>query len=370
MSRLPGLDLLRAIAIVWVMLFHTGGARIPMPFKDFSIAGWMGVDLFFVLSGFLIGCQLFKSVYLEQTINIRQFYISRALRILPAYLAVVSLYFLLPFTRESGELPPLWQFFSFSVNLFVDINTNTFSHVWSLCVEEHFYLLFPIIVLLLMNRSNAIKIVTLALFIIGFGMYLRADIWLNEITAYPVYPQYVEKIYYPTYTRLDGLLAGVLLASIKIFKPNLWQLLSTHANKVLVAGLSGLALAVWIFEYRFDFMPTVIGFPILSWSFALIVAAASCSNSMIGRFKIPGVNTIATLAFSLYLTHKSVFYVVKTSIGSELASHGLLAFLVYGMAVLIVAGILYLLVERPFLSLRHQLFSGKKEQTLPVQPIG
>ena len=60
MNRLPGLDLLRAVAIVWVMLFH--GLRYGTPYRDFSVLGWMGVDLFFVLSGFLIGNQVFKSI--------------------------------------------------------------------------------------------------------------------------------------------------------------------------------------------------------------------------------------------------------------------------------------------------------------------
>ena len=92
MNRLPGLDLLRAIAIIWVMFYHAMGAQLGTPAKGFSILGWMGVDLFFVLS---------------------EFYISRALRILPAYIVVISIYFLFPLSREGGGLQPLWQFLSF-----------------------------------------------------------------------------------------------------------------------------------------------------------------------------------------------------------------------------------------------------------------
>ncbi|MFT4928925.1 MAG: peptidoglycan/LPS O-acetylase OafA/YrhL [Phenylobacterium sp.] len=355
MNRLPGLDLLRTIAIVWVMFFHA--VRYGAPFREFSILGWMGVDLFFVLSGFLIGSQLFKSISPRHTLNIGQFYLSRALRILPAYLAVMSIYFLLPFTREGGGLPPLWQFLSFSVNLLVDVSSNTFSHVWSLCIEEHFYLLFPIVVLLLMNRGSAATIIILACAMVGFGMYLRGDIWLNGLTDYPPYRQYVEKIYYPTYTRLDGLLAGVLLATLKVFRPNLWGVAMHHANKLLLVGFSGLALAIGVFQVRFGFMATVIGFPILSFSLAFIVAGASSANSMIGRYRVPGASVVATLAYSLYLTHKSVFYMITTNFESQLSSNGYLTFFVYAIAALLAASILYVIVERPFLKLRSKFLA-------------
>ena len=348
MNRLPGLDLLRAIAIVWVMLFHA--ERYGTPSREISGFGWMGVDLFFVLSGFLIGGQLLRLISQKREINFIEFYTNRAFRILPAYLVVMSIYFLVPFTREGSGLQPLWQFLSFSVNLFIDTShSNTFSHVWSLCIEEYFYLVFPIVVLLLRNRSSTTKIVMIALVIIGFGMYIRGDIWLNDLGWGQ---SYIEKIYYPTYTRLDGLLAGVLLATLKVFRPNLWSVAMNHANKVLLLGCLGLALAIWIFSVRFGFMATVIGFPILSLSLALIVASASSANAMIGKFKVPGASIVATLAYSLYLTHKSVFHLINTNFGTLLSTNGYLAFFVYGVAAFLVAVVLYVTVERPFIKLR------------------
>ncbi|QSX31189.1 acyltransferase [Shewanella cyperi] len=369
MTRLPGLDLLRAIAIVWVVLFHTAGAGLSMPFRDFSILGWMGVDLFFVLSGFLIGEQLLKQIAQRQELNIGKFYISRAFRILPAYAVFVLLYFLLPFTREGHGLPPLWQFLSFSVNLQVDVGTNTFSHVWSLCVEEHFYLFFPLIVWLLMNRSSTTKVVALAIAIIGFGMALRGHLWLTKLDTVPVYRSYVENIYYPTYNRLDGLLAGGLLAALKVFKPHHWELVVKHGNKVLLAGLAGLGLAIWIFKERFGFTATVIGFPLLSFSLAFIVAAASSTNSLIGKFKVPGAALLATLAYSMYLTHKSIFQMVKTLIGPQLVDNDYLAFVVYGGAVLAGAAILYLTVERPFLKLRSKYLARNQDESPRIDGV-
>lgn len=352
MNRLPGLDLLRAIAIIWVMLFHSAIAGMGIPVREFSVFGWMGVDLFFVLSGFLIGSQLFKSIDHNNNIRIRQFYISRAFRILPAFLVVTALYFLIPFTREGNGLPPLWQFLTFSVNLLVDVNTNTFSHVWSLCIEEHFYLLLPLFALGFMKIGSTAKISVVLIAIAAFGMWLRSDIWLNDLTGYPVYRDYVEKIYYPSYTRLDGLLAGVLLALLKVFKPTCWSEITHHGNKVFFAGVAGLALTVWLFQDRFGYIATVYGFPLLSLSLAFIVAAASSTQSLIGKFKIPGAGLIATLAYSLYLTHKSVYYMVKENIVWQYGIYGLTGFVITTAAVFIVAAMLYLLVERPFLKLR------------------
>ena len=102
MNRLCGLDLLRAIAIIWVMLFHA--TKYGTPSREFSGLGWMGVDLFFVLSGFLIGSQLFKLVAQKQEISLSKFYLNRVFRILPAYIVVLTIYFLVPFTREGNCL--------------------------------------------------------------------------------------------------------------------------------------------------------------------------------------------------------------------------------------------------------------------------
>jgi len=367
MNRLCGLDLLRAIAIIWVMLFHA--TKYGTPSREFSGLGWMGVDLFFVLSGFLIGSQLLKSVSQKQEINLSEFYFSRAFRVLPAYIVVLTIYFLVPFTREGNGLQPLWQFLSFSVNIFIDTSSsNTFSHVWSLCIEEYFYLFFPIAVLLLMNRSSVTKIIVLSLFVIAFGMSLRGYIWVNQLGWGQ---SYFENIYYPTYTRLDGLLAGVLLATIKVFKPRMWSFTMNHANKILVVGLSGVALAIWIFKARFGYMATVIGFPVLSFSFAFIVAGASSPSSVLGKYKVPGTYFVATLAYSLYLTHKSVFHIVNKTVGEQLSANGYTAFFVYGGCAFIVGIILYVIVERPFLKLRTAVIawdSRKPQKIAEINP--
>jgi peptidoglycan/LPS O-acetylase OafA/YrhL len=93
--RRPGLDLLRAVAIILVVVYHAGLFGFVLPY-DVQRFGWIGVDLFFVLSGYLIAGQLFARVASGKRLEIARFYERRALRILPAYFAIVAIYFFLP----------------------------------------------------------------------------------------------------------------------------------------------------------------------------------------------------------------------------------------------------------------------------------
>jgi peptidoglycan/LPS O-acetylase OafA/YrhL len=97
--RLPGLDTLRALAVLAVMLYHlTIFGELPARILPLTYFGWMGVDLFFVLSGFLIGQQVLKPYLKGERLAVRSFYRRRAFRILPAYLAVLALYVCVPWT--------------------------------------------------------------------------------------------------------------------------------------------------------------------------------------------------------------------------------------------------------------------------------
>jgi len=121
MNRLPGLDLLRAVAVVWVMLFHSylvGG--LGSDFAWLSRFGWAGVDVFFVLSGFLIGTQVLQPLAAGAPFSFGAFYGRRAYRILPAFVVVLALYAWFPALRESPGLAPWWQFATFTLNLLVD----------------------------------------------------------------------------------------------------------------------------------------------------------------------------------------------------------------------------------------------------------
>src|SRR5436189_3771333 len=155
-ERQPGLDLLRALAIVIVVIYHAGIMGFPLPGRVHRF-GWIGVDLFFVLSGYLIGGQLLAPLARNQPITLGRFFARRALRILPAYLVVLSIYVCLPLWREYPEMSSPWKFLASVQNIGLHGGT-AFSHAWSLAVEDQFYLLLPL-VLLFLNRWRRAAII-------------------------------------------------------------------------------------------------------------------------------------------------------------------------------------------------------------------
>ena len=187
--RLPGLDLLRAVAISWVMAYLASSFNLIS--RDHWIAkfGWMGVDLFFVLSGFLIAGQLLRPWALGHQPNYSRFFVRRLLRTLPAYLAVVALYFLFPILRERPVIQPLRQFLMFTQNFgYVPDPPKAFSHAWSLCVEEQFYLLFPIIVAILAVRPRPTRVVGVFIAVLIVGIVIRGYLWLADVAQQPFNP--------------------------------------------------------------------------------------------------------------------------------------------------------------------------------------
>src|SRR5439155_17035393 len=106
-ARQPGLDFLRALAIIVVVIYHAAlfGFKLPGRVDRF---GWIGVDLFFVLSGYLIGGQLIAPLMRGRPIDLRRFFARRALRIIPAYCVILAVYAFLPPWREYPEMSPLW----------------------------------------------------------------------------------------------------------------------------------------------------------------------------------------------------------------------------------------------------------------------
>jgi peptidoglycan/LPS O-acetylase OafA/YrhL len=358
-NRLPGLDTLRALAIIVVMAFHLDGLLpdIVGPVERF---GWMGVDLFFVLSGYLIGSQLLKGVRDGRGISLLDFYRKRAYRILPAYLVVLALYVFWPLWREAPGISPLWQFLTFTENFFVDYSINhAFSHVWSLCVEEHFYLLLPLIVLVLSRRAAAWKTITVLAFFVALGLAIRSYEYFHVLLPMgrdsdDFSVRYIERIYYPTYTRLDGLLAGVALALMRIFRPGWWSAILKRANWLLGGGIALMALTLWIFADRLGPTGTVIGFPLMAIALAMLVMAAADRRSWFGRVRIPGARLVATLAYSLYLTHKEiahldVLWLPKVMDARDWKTVGVLV-----VSCLAAAALFYVTIERPFLALRDR----------------
>lgn len=362
--RLPGLDLLRATAVLWTMLFHSflvGGLG-----EDWQWAqryGWMGVDLFFVLSGFLIGAQVLAPLVRGERFSFRGFYFRRAFRILPAFWAVLALYLLWPDFAEAPGMESWWKFALFFVNVSIDYDRNAaFSHAWSLCVEEHFYLLFPMLALGFARLRSRAALAAFCVALVAGGIALRTAIWLHFDALAPNRNWFVEDIYYPTWNRLDGLLAGVLLAVVKTYRPALWARLGARANVVFTIGLAGMALSFWLFRERAGLLGNSVGWPVLSFALALLVFAGAQTNGWIGRRAVPGAGWLAAVSYSLYLIHKPIYGLVEMHLGDALEGRGYIAFIVYGAASLFAAALLHYAVERPGLRLRDVLSRGRVER--------
>ncbi|PHV11206.1 acyltransferase [Chitinimonas sp. BJB300] len=378
--RRPGLDLLRAFAIIWVMFYHAQIMGLGTPLLAFTRWGWMGVDLFFVLSGFLIGGQLFVPMRRGQRPDIVEFMGKRAFRILPAYALMVLLYFAMPSWRETTQIQPLWQFASFTENLLIDISTpKAFSHVWSLCVEEHFYLLLPLICLALFGRIGPKRVMALLAGVLLGGMVLRGALWLHELEPLLALhsndnlfsQRYMELIYYPSWSRLDGLLAGVALALLREFRPQIWARVQRHEWALYISAALLLAGAFWLLQSREAFWPVVAGFPLLAAGLAFLVAAADSEQSLLGRLCLPGIAPVAAMAFSLYLSHKMVWAVARQHLAPALQGQGVLALVVYAALALLGGATLYWLLERPSLRWRARWLAHRRQtDRLAVQSAG
>lgn len=360
--RQHGLDLVRATAIAAVMIYHANNMMlVPGPAPWLIGFGWMGVDLFFVLSGFLIASQLLKPWARGARPDYGRFFVRRALRTIPAFVAVVMLYFEFPQLRETPAIQPFWQFATFTENLlFNPTGPKAFDQFWSLCVEEQFYLLFPLALTLVAIQPSARKTAIVLLGLMVGGVFLRAFLWLAFVAEQPFdihsdssWQAYVSLIYYPTWSRLDGLLAGIALAAAKIFRPTIWKSFVSQPNRLLAGGLVGTGIAIALFAGVFSpVVGVALGFPMLSVSIALIVAAASTGRALVGKYRIPGGQALASGAYSLYLSHKLAYHAVQTWISPALGVTGYARLALAIVVALLAGALLYWSVERPFLILR------------------
>lgn len=371
-SRYPGLDLLRSIAILLVIMQHMPRTLFPEWFMQMKYTGWIGVDLFFVLSGYLIGSQLLRPYAEGEQPSITVFYMRRALRVLPAYLVVVLLYFSVPVFAERPGLPPLWKFLTFTQNFGLDpFAAGAFSHAWSLCVEEHFYLLLPIIVFLLMRKPRFSMACAVASSIMVFETGLRFFIWQSYLKPSlhnegMFFNYFWKLIYYPTSTRLDGLLVGVVIAAVRIFRTEWWKRITARGNLLLTAALLVLGSTIWLFQPMYSSGGILLGYPLLAISFGLLVMSALSDGGILARYSVPGAGMMATLAYSIYLTHKEVIHLDRYVFGKMLNMDGVGGWILYPITILASGTLLYLCVERPFLKLRERIISPKSSPALSV----
>jgi peptidoglycan/LPS O-acetylase OafA/YrhL len=365
-KKIFGLDFLRAIAIILVFLWHYRRYGCPEWLTGIAKFGWTGVDLFFVLSGYLIGGQLFGKIANNQPISPYEFYFKRFFRIIPAYLVVLILYYCIPAFNERDSISPLWKFLTFTMNFGLDYqNAGAFSHAWSLCIEEQFYLLLPILILLLtkIKVENKAFIILLSLFIFGFIMRIYS--WQTYVA--PIYEDkesmglignsYSKYVYYPTYNRLDGLLVGVAIALLFSFRPKTVEKIMAKANYLFGLGIIILTAAYFLSQDQFSFRTAVLSYPLVSIGYGFLVVAVLSTACFINKFNFKIFSFLATISYSVYLTHKQLNHIVQ----NILANHDInknWALLICFFISIIGGLILHIIIEKPFLVLRGRLLKG------------
>jgi peptidoglycan/LPS O-acetylase OafA/YrhL len=322
-GRIAALDGLRGLAILFVLLWH-GLFSIPFRSKFLSnliVVGqlsWSGVDLFFVLSGFLIGGILLDTKNSPRYFT--TFYIRRAYRILPLYAAVIGLYLLWPVPfhllpdRLGVFLPsriPLLAYLTFTQNLWM-AHLGTFDVVptgvtWSLAVEEQFYLTVPLLVWKI-NRSRLAW--TLIAVVIGVPL-------LRVLISYSLKEgNFADYVLMPC--RADALCLGVLSALL-VRTPRFWNALI--AKRLFLYPMAGIALIglIWFTYKRYDPYGHVMitaGYSLVALFYTFWLLIALTSRGVVQRIlHNRALRELGTLAYCTYLLHLPFMAVCRRILG-------------------------------------------------------
>ena len=354
-ARLAGLDTLRALAIALVLMSHYNSfVRHAPGFRAIGSIGWVGVDLFFVLSGYLIGNQLLAPAARGEGLDLRTFFARRLLRTLPNYYVVLAIYLLLPGSPIAGKsMAPVWCFLTFTQNFGLNYG-ETFTHSWSLCIEEQFYLVLPLAVVALVGCKRSPRLLWCALVgAIVAGMTARGIAFMDgkDMFAAPVY--------YSSLARFDELLPGVAIALLKNFHPVAFARLLRFGNTLLATGLAGAVAVLYgvMNETPTPFLASTFGFSLVAASFALLTCAALSPSSLLNRLHIPGAASLALWSYAVYLAHKPVFMALRPELLERGIDPNAPLTIIMVMAVGILSGwLLYRLVETPFMRLRARLY--------------
>jgi len=279
-SRLPFLDYLRFLAIFLVL-----GRHAVTPGTPWNLGGWVGVDLFFTLSGFLVG-----SILLRGDISFKTFFYRRALKIYPSFyfFLLVTLGIQLYFgalIRPARLLPTFLLYSNYKIGLW--------GHLWSLSVEEHFYLLLPAFLYLLRNSKRipqAIVAVMLAVFL--FRIVHGTLTVYDDITHT-----------YPTHLRLDSLLCGVLIGYYWVFDQERLLAFSRRYRFALFTVGTLLLLPPFFWELESTEWMSTIGFTTNYLGAACLLCGGLSVNARKNLFSYIGERS-----YSIYLWHAPVLY--------------------------------------------------------------
>ena len=352
--RLPGLDGLRALSIGLVVVghaYHGAWNLDPASLVWFIIGNAaLGVEIFFVISGFLITTLLLDEEYRTGGISLCDFYVRRAFRILPALWTYLGAVFLLASVGMLGEMSStgLLSAFSFTSDYTLLPPSSAVAHTWSLSIEEQFYLLWPPVLAFVLKRYGRRRAAGLVLALVLLAPFIRVATYQsgNAFLA--------QHLYYTFHTRMDALMFGCLLALVSGTEP--FERFYRAAERWIVPlAMFTLFVSPLLTTYRGAYLYT-IGYSLEGASIALsILWLVRNPRSRVGRlFNARAVMHIGVISYSLYLWQQLM---LKTDF--PISSHALAGVL----CSLLAAQLSYSFVEQPFLRLRARLARRKKDHS-------
>lgn len=359
-GRIPQLDGLRGLAIALVLVNHYSQPLDLPVLSRLTSLGWSGVDLFFVLSGFLIGGILLDA---RGSANYFQvFYLRRACRIFPLYFAflaaaAIAAHFA-PSLLFHGHTP--WQAeILFLQNVWLSAHKSLLSDpTWSLAVEEQFYLILPALIYFVKpSRLPAL---------------LCAGIILAPIARLAIYvadPQLTTAIYVLLPCRMNGLLLGVAAAYL-LRRPGAWAFLQAHRRQLWIA-LEVMTVGCFVFLIH----PSVtaplemfLGFDYFSLLYATLLVASLVDEGLAKALRAKWLMGLGTISYGLYLIHYPIFALVQyMSVRAHIQS-GLLVVAIAVPVTITIAKISWKWFEKPFVRIGHRAVydSGIR----PIAPSG
>ena len=345
--RIPQLDAVRGLAIL-VVMFHNISPKYPLFHSDQLFRdGWMGVDLFFVLSGLLITGILLDT---KQSLGyFKNFYVRRCLRIWPLYYSLLFFMFVVVRFLNSSEYhlvvqtsSPWWAFPLFLQNFLLAISTNAAGPLgvtWSLAIEEQFYLVWPLVV----RFCSITQVRQLAIAEICLSPMLRYYLWLHHVDLYT-----------NIFCRLDGLMAGALLA------------LLVRSDNFVPSKLLQRAWILLLIAAPLAFLTEAYHARWIVFSFTALASAAFVYVAMFSERKwLQRIMTnqflvyTGTISYGLYLLHKIPFGMVQVL---HLDRRPYLPLPIILVASYALAALSWNLLEKPFLSLKR-FFDSKPPST-------
>ncbi len=354
--RLPGLDGLRGIAVLAVIIYHADISLL--------VGGFLGVDVFFVLSGFLITSLLIDELTRTNTVDRARFYIRRIRRLMPALFLVLffsvlvsGLFVLDAAYHVRRDLPWAitfvlnWSYLFFEQSYFVNISRPPLlQHLWSLSVEEQFYVIWPIMLIGLYKVKIGKLSPRVKIFIASSALAIASTAWMAHLSisnGFPI-PNDPSRVYFGTDTHAMGLLVGCAAAA-------LWrsERLSEKLTPDRAAAMNGLGLlSIAGLAYFFLFVSELNeflyrgGFLVLSILTAILIVVAAHPGLKFGqRLGNPVLKWFGDRSYGIYLWHWPIFVLMRSGIDIQWPDP--VAFVVKVAIVLVIADLSYRYVEMP-----------------------